>query len=67
MKIGRLLLCLLVFALTLWGSQASANPAPFCETSCYQAPCTMSCSIWDDNGHYTNITCYDYRPFSCLR
>jgi hypothetical protein len=61
MKAGRLLLCTLTLALTLWASHASANPYPACFDVCTpDTPCNTRCSIWDDHAQYTNVTCGYY-------
>jgi hypothetical protein len=58
MKFGRLLLCAFTLAITLWASQASANPAMPCDQICNsEVRCSTRCSIWDDQAHYTNVTC----------
>jgi hypothetical protein len=60
MKAGRLLLCILTLALTLYASRASANPAPACSSSCdFETPCSAKCSIFA-NGTYMNVTCGYY-------
>lgn len=60
MKYGRLLLCVLSLALTLFATHASAAPYPPCSEVCgVTKPCTTRCSIWSSSG-YTNVTCIHY-------
>ena len=60
MKYGRLLLCVLSLALTLFATHASAAPYPPCSDVCnLTRPCTTRCSIWS-GGQYTNVTCGFY-------
>ncbi|HEY3567485.1 MAG TPA: hypothetical protein VGP73_06080 [Thermoanaerobaculia bacterium] len=58
MKARRLLLCVLALALTLFASNASANPALPCDEVCSpDTPCSTRCSVWYPDNTYQNVTC----------